>query len=225
VILLASCFRDSTSYLERHRDQVERLRKLAQEPVYVIAVEGDSYDDTYERLKEMEYTDEVLKCEHGGQKYGSVVHPLRWRQLAACGNVAVCAAVRVSEPGDRFVYVESDLVWEPETILQMTEAVGWSYHAVAPMSMCQTEARFYDIWAFVKNGRPFHAHPPYYDGWHAAAHDLVPIETAGSCFVVDSETLPQIQFSYTECIKGIGQTLTAHGKHLWLDPTATVWHP
>jgi len=225
MIIVASCFRDSTPYLERHRDQIERFRKLSHEPVYVIAVEGDSTDDTYDRLKEMEYTDEVLKVEHGGQRYGSVVHPLRWRQLAACGNVALCAATRVSEPGDRFVYVESDLVWEPETIMQMTEAVGWNYHAIAPMSMALNEARFYDIWGHMKDGRPFHAHPPYYDGWAPYAHDLVPIDTAGSCFVLDSEALPVVEFSSHDCIRGIGRTLAGHGKQLWLDPTAVVYHP
>ena len=224
MILLASCFRDSAGYVERHRDQVERLRKIADVPVFVIAVEGDSWDDTYDRLKETEHIDEVLKVEHGGQKFGSVVHPLRWRQLAVCGNVALCAAVRQFEPGDVFVYIESDLVWEPETILGLIERLKLpTVHAVAPMSMALDSSRFYDIWGHVQsNERPFHAHPPYYDGWHPAARDLVAIESAGSCFVVDERALKVIQFSHVDCIRGIGRSLMENGMQLWLDPTMTV---
>jgi hypothetical protein len=139
--------------------------------------------------------------------------------------VAICAACRVAEPGDRFVYVESDLIWEPDTIMQLVDGISNHVHAVAPMSMAWLEARFYDIWGHQKNGRRFSAHPPYYEGWNRWAHDLTPIDTAGSCFVLDRRALGVAEFSAQDCIRGIGRTLLADGMQLFLDPTASVYHP
>ncbi len=222
MIILASVFRDSVGYLERHEDQVERLRKLANEPVYVIAVEGDSTDDTYDRLKEMEYVDEILKSEHGGQKFPSIIHPMRWRQLSTACNVALCAAVRVCQPNDRFVYVESDLIWEPDVMIDLLKH---GVHAVSPMSMAADLGRFYDVFGYRKDGMRFGPYPPYYEGWTPFSHDLVPIDTSGSCFVLDSYALPKVEFSAQDCILGIGRSLAANGITLFLDPTLAVHHP
>jgi hypothetical protein len=225
VIVLGSVFRDSVGYLSRHEDQVERLRKTVDEPVYVVAVEGDSSDDTYERLAEMVYVDEILKVEHGGPKFPSVVHPLRWRQLAVACNATVCAAVRVCEPGDRFVYVESDLIWEPETVCRLLDRLTVGVHGVAPLSMCWEEARFYDVWGYEQDGRRFSPYPPYYPGWSPSAEELVPIDSSGSCFVLDTAGLRVVEFSAQDCIKGIGRSLAANGMQLFLDPTVKVFHP
>lgn len=223
MIILVSCFRDSTSYLDRYANQVQALRTLvAPESVYVIAVEGDSADDTYHDLLHDQTFDEVLRAEHGGPKFGSVIHPLRWRQLSVAGNAGLCAAQRVSRLGDRTVYVESDLIWDAQTILCLAANLA-EVPACATMSMAG--ARFYDIWGHTKDGRGFSAHPPYYPGWEAGATGLVQIDTAGSCFALAHDALQTTEFSAVDCIHGIGRSLYAHGYALFLDPSLRVEHP
>lgn len=221
-MILASVFRDASDYLDRYQDQVKALREHL--PVHVVAVEGDSRDDTWRRLQSLDFYS--LKVEHGGPRYGSIDFPTRWRQLAAACNVAMIAATRLCKPDDPFVYVESDLLWEPETILTLVDDLA-RVPAVAPMSMIwdysEDRERFYDCFGHTKNGRPFDYQAPYCDGWDPGS--LIPIDTAGSCFVTSGHYLPYLNFSPTECIRGVGQSLRDNGWQLYLDPTVKVLHP
>lgn len=222
MIFLASCWRDSASYLPRYVEQVRKLRAESNEPLHLVAVEGDSVDTTWTDLHQSHEFDSILHCEHGGPKYPSVDHPQRWRQLSTVGNVALCAALRQMHPQDRFVFIESDLTWEPATILSLADHL-LSVDAVAPMSMCG--ARFYDIWGHMRDGVRFNAHPPYYRGWTPGTQDMVPIDSAGSCFALSYEALRVAEFSAIDCIRGIGRSLRTRGFTLWIDPTLSVEHP
>ena len=53
-MILASIFRDSATYVDRYVEQVKALRELM--PVRVVAVEGDSTDDTYDQLLATDFT-------------------------------------------------------------------------------------------------------------------------------------------------------------------------
>lgn len=221
-MILASVFRNATGYLDRYQDQIEKLRVHG--PVHVVAVEGDSDDDTWRRLQSLDFYS--LKAEHGGPNYGSIDLQARWRQLAAVCNVAMCAATRFCQPDEPFVYIEADLMWEPETILTLVDDLT-RVPAVAPMSMIHDQEtgteRFYDTYGHTKDGELFELYPPYCDGWDPDS--LIPIDTAGSCFVTLGSYLPYLHFSPTECIRGIGQSLRQNGWQLYLDPTVKVVHP
>lgn len=217
-MILASIWRDSATYVDRYVGQVKALREHLD--VTVIAVEGDSMDDTYARLQATDF--HVLKCETGGPRYASVDWKPRWRQLAACGNVALVAAARMAEAlaDDVFGYVESDLIWRPVTMTTLVDDLT-RVSAVAPMSM--QGHRFYDGYGYTKDGRMFTPYEPYFDGYR---HDtLTTIDTSGSCWVMMSNLLPYVNFSPTECVRGIGQSLKEHGTRLYLDPTVYVEHP
>lgn len=221
-MIIASVFRDSAEYLERYVTQIKELREHLD--VYVIAVEGDSTDDTWAMLRDTDFY--VLKCEHGGPKYGSIDYPTRWRQIAAACQVAMIAATRLTEPDDPFCYVESDLIWEPETMLTLATDLE-RVPAVAPMSMIRQQddgsLRFYDDWGYRKNGVQFSRHEPYFDGWNPG--ELTPIDSSGSCFATLGHYLPGLDFSPTSCIRGIGESLRDNGYQLYLDPTVAVYHP
>lgn len=215
-MILASVFRDSAGYLDRYQAQIKALRE--EMDVYVVAVEGDSRDDTWQLLQDTDFY--VLKSEHGGPSYGSTDHPVRWRQIASACNVAMIAATRLCEPDEPFCYIESDLIWEPETILTLVDDLT-RVAAVAPMSMCQ--GRFYDTWGYRRNGERFVAEAPYHP--RITTDSLTPIESAGSCFVTLGHYLPFLNFSPDTCIRGIGQSLSDNGWQLFLDPTVSVEHP
>jgi hypothetical protein len=224
MIVIGSVFRDSTSYLPRYFEQVKDFAEKVNEPVKVIAAEGDSTDSTWSNLRHHRGLDvTVLKVEHGGPKFGSQVHPLRWRQLSVPCNAVVCAAQRVVGPGDRFVYVESDLIWDTTLMCGIVDDLD-EVCAVAPMSMIDGMARFYDIWGYTKDGKRFNSHPPYFPGYDPNS-GLVPIDTCGSCFGVTAQMVPHIAFSHKDCIRGVGRSLWESGYGLFLDPTLAVYHP
>jgi hypothetical protein len=216
-MILASIFRDSAAYVDRYVDQIKALREY--QPVTVIAVEGDSSDDTYDRLRATDF--HVLKAEHGGPKFGSVAHPLRWRQIAVAGSACLAAAMRlVRDDPQPFCYVESDLIWGPGVVQQLLGDLA-RVPAVAPLSM--QRGRFYDIWGYTLNDRMFRPYPPYHDDIDMLG--LSRIDTCGSMFVTRAECVDVLEFSAVDCPRGIGRSLYANGYSLWLDPTVRVEHP
>jgi hypothetical protein len=185
-------------------------------------VEGDSTDQTWKALNNnLQAGDVLLKCEHGGPYYPSQIIPMRWRQLALCCNVAITAATRDNVNGEHVVYMESDLIWGPPTILKLLAHLDHGRDAVAPMSM--QGARFYDIWGYHKDDRRFSPWPPYHPG--IVAHELTEIDSAGSCIAMRAEPATYVEFSLTDCIRGVGRSLQANDYTLWLDPTLAVRHP
>jgi len=143
-ITLCSIFRNSEDYIDRYFLQIYNLERVLGEPIRLVIAEGDSADDTYEQLEKhlVDHAegDLLLKIDHGGPTFGSVDHPQRWAQIALVCNGVMEAASEYVGPK---IYVESDLIWEPPTMIQLLEDLA-VYPAVAPMSMMGT--RFYDHW-------------------------------------------------------------------------------
>ena len=214
-MILVSVFRNASGYVERYIEQVKALRDYA--PVKVVCAEGDSDDDTYDLLRASDFT--VLKVEHGGPMFPSVDHPLRWRQLAAVCNVALCAAIREMDD-EPLVYVESDLIWDAATLLELGDLAS-RHGAVAPM--CFQNARFYDIWGYRKDGRRFNPYPPYHPD--IADSGLTEIDSAGSCIAMSPTAAEVAHFSAQNCILGIGDSLRNAGLALYLAPHLKIHHP
>lgn len=224
MIVLSSIFRDSTDYLDRYFEQVNTLREKLDEPFKLIIAEGDSTDGTYEQLvhrcQDYRLPAVVLREDHGGPKFGSENHPQRWRQIAQVCN-AVMRRVTEEKP-DRFVYVESDLVWPVDTILVVLEDLD-VYPAVAPMSMHGPSGLFWDTWGHMRNGRQFEHEPPYHP--YLGDGRFVELNSAGSCFALRGELVPDVRFSPADCIRGVGRTIREAGGKLWLDRSVDVIHP
>lgn len=205
MITIASIFRDSISYLDRYFKQIEGLRRFAD--VRLLLAEGDSTDATYKVLTEyMGLRDILVKFDHGGPNYGSVDNPARWDQIA---KVVRGLLDRFDNKGDKFVWVESDLIWRPEALQSlMQERVP-----VAPMVM--RWERFYDIWGFRIGGTGFRPVAPYY-GFYPPG--LVKIDSCGSCFVLS-------RHDYDLLGSWSGHwPFTAEGT-LYLKPLVRVEHP
>lgn len=205
-ITLCSIFRNSAGYLDRYFAQVDALREHVK--VRVVGTWGDSTDDTAARLHKHEI--EVEAFHHGGPDFGSVDNPQRWDQIAR----VVCRTLdRVGDPGDALVWVESDLIWEPDTFLTLLDDLEVA-RAVAPQVLADGSDRWYDTWGFRKDGRLFNGFPPYWPG-SMEPEGFVKIDSCGSCFVTRGDEW---------------QTWSGHwpytaGGELWLDPTVTVRHP
>jgi hypothetical protein len=217
-MILASIFRNSGRYVDRYVNQVKALRDHAD--VTVIVGEGDSVDNTYDRLLDTDFT--VLKVEHGGPSFRSRDNVLRWRHLAAVCNVVWAAAVR--EHGDEpVVWVESDIIWDASTIVALVHDLR-TVPAVAAMSYrYEDPSEFYDIWGHVKDGTPFTRYPPYHA--EISHQNLCEIDSAGSCFAIRADAVSAVEFAAADCVRGVGRSLRAAGFSLWLDPQLAVSHP
>jgi len=234
-VVLASIFRNSKSYLDRFFNQIEGLDRALRDQdkcLQLVLTEGDSTDGTYEQLwhelreRNLWQRAKLLKVDHGGPTFGSVDVAERW-----CNISKVCNATLESLPdADTVVYVESDLLWPVETMLSLIRTARYSHiDAVAPMCTHLPTGAFYDTWGHRANGTRFQPNPPYHpvlnqrDPGHQG---LVPIESAGSCIVMDGIVAKHARFTPPELgIVGFCQDIATHGFKLWLDPTLSVFHP
>lgn len=213
-MILASIFRDAEDYVERWGQQVDDLAEHVD--VRTIVAYGDCTDNTGELLEKRAVADDVvLRVDHGGPKIESVDHPRRWHQISIVCN-AVMNAVHYRIGQEPLVYVESDLIWEPATILRLVEGLK-DHDAVAPMSM--RNGRFYDIWGYVKDGVPFRE----YDWKRISGY--TPLDSAGSCIAMRPEVARVVTFGEWDCVRGLGFSISLNGYCLWLDPTVEVQHP
>lgn len=220
---LTSIFRDSVEYVDRYFEQVAKLEAHLGEEVRLVLAEGDSTDDTYEAISEhlVDHAngDELLKVDHGGPKYGSVDNPDRWARIAMVCNRVMEAASAYLGPK---IYVESDLIWTPQTMEQLLEDLA-VVPAVAPLSM--RHGSFYDIWGHRGlDGERFQSAPPYHPSINGAP--LVEIGSAGSCVVMREEVARVARFGELDCIVGLGRDIRYNAKaSLWLDTRVQVEHP
>lgn len=224
MVSLSSIFRDSADYVDSYFAQVYALEGALGEPVRLVIAEGDSTDDTYalleKQLVDHAEGDVLLKIDHGGRKFGSIDHPERWAQIALVCNGVMEAASEYLGPK---IYVESDLIWEPPTMLQLLEDLA-VYPAVAPLSI--KDGRFYDTFGHRGlDGKAFEYTEPYHEVMLRMA-PVVEIASAGSCVVMREEVAAVARFGENDCIVGLGRNIRERaGASLWLDKRVAVHHP
>lgn len=223
-VTLCSAFRSACGYLPRYFDQCHQLDALLHEQGHTLRFvwgEGDSTDATLKTLQAATYRFKasIVDCTHGGQAYGSIESWARFKQLSHVGNVIWAA---IPEDTDAVIYVESDLIWEPVTLVKLLEALT-VYPAVVPMIMDSPPAEtFYDVWGFRRNGIRFTKRFPFHaDFW---PHSVMQLDSAGSCMALRWKLAQWLSFP-EDCFVGFCRLLHEQGGELWLDPTLTVFHP
>lgn len=210
MITLSSIFREASGHLERYMAQVDALRQLVD--VRLVLGEGDSTDHTGDMLRDMVGPrDTVVTVNHGGPMFGSVDHPQRWQQIA---QVVRGVVAMVDDPGNAYVWMEGDLIWDPYVILGLLDAE----RCVAPMIFASDQPnRLYDIWGARQDGEMFSAMPPYFPKG-TPDERYVKVDSCGSCFVVPGADM--------DVVRNWGGVwpFPAGGK-LWMDTLTVVTHP
>lgn len=231
-VAVGSIFRNSAGYIDRYQAQVRALGSLltqSADRLRLVLVEGDSADDTWDRLAAWRdsATEDVtlVKREHGGPSFGSVENPQRWAQIAyACNGVLEA----LTEADEALVYVESDLIWHPSVIRSLLWHLEVDDVAtVSPLSMHHV-GFFYDTWGYRSGGARFGYHPPYHPMLaEPAPHPagLYPLDSAGSCIVTRGEAARAARFAEPEGIVTWCDAMRAAGYAHWLDPSLKVIHP
>lgn len=223
-IAIGSIFRNSESYIDRYADQIMHLRTMA--PMHdfeLLLVEGDSTDHTWKRLQQT-FGSVVTKREHGGPLFSSVDDVVRWRQSSFVWEGVL---QRVTFDTDVFIYVESDLIWEPEVMLLLMHHLEKSgVDAVAPM--CFRSDYHYDTWGLRgADGNCFGLWFPFHEELkEPSLTGLWPISSAGSCLVMRGEVARTCHFDPADlAIVGFCRNAAENGYQLWLDPMLKVRHP
>mgnify|MGYP001599850241 FL=1 len=236
-IAIASMFRNAESYISHYTTQMADLTGhlcgLGYD-IHLIAAEGDSTDQTWTVLNErLNYLFgrirhvsaqsklTILQVNHGGPVFGSIDNEQRWRNISmVCDKI-----LEAVDPEDTFlVYVESDLLWDADTMQYLLGRLEDSgIDAIAPICIHKPTGLCYGTWDLRKNGQRFQAHKPYHP---EVGLDLTPIDSAGACIVMRGEVARSCRFSPPELgIVGFGHDISAHGYRLMLDPTLFVFHP
>jgi hypothetical protein len=225
-VCLCSSFRNSAAYIDRYFEQVEGLGCLLaarQDRLQLILGYGDSTDNTGELLFEaasFACGALLVECNHGGPWFGPVVDAQRFRQLAFVANrVWKC----VPGDADAVLWVESDLIWQPATLVALINDLE-AVPAVAPMVMDGPES-FYDVWAYRRRGRNFTKQPPYHRDLADCDEDLLTLESAGSCVAVRGRYARQLCFPEEDVFAGFCHQLRQIGGSVWLNRWAFVCHP
>lgn len=226
---VTSLFRTAAGTMDGYFERIAALRVALEargDSLRLILSEGDSIDSTWAELKRRTkgYDATLVRKNHGGPYYGSVVNSERFWQLSLAANAAMdCIGPDV----DAWAFVERDLDWTPEMFLALVDHLA-TVPCVVPMIL--QEGWFYDTWAYRLDGDCFGAWPPYHEGLKQGPglpmkEGLVRIDTAGSFVVLRGDLARVCRFQSEDAIVGLCRDVYAHGGSVWLDMTLSARHP
>jgi hypothetical protein len=227
MLVIGGNFRNSCRYLDRYDRQFTELSQAMTRrgvATWGVFAEGDHSDDTRAELyRRFGMRACIVPREHGGPDLGSVDTPQRWKMSGWVSNGVMENMPHSMSDDDVFLWVESDLIWNTETMLALIDHTI-TYPCVAPM--CWAGKNFYDTFGHRKDGVQFGPFPPYHEALKSVRPgELVQIDSAGSCFAMWGECARVARFSEVDSILGVGRTLYKHGYSFWLDPSLGVRHP
>lgn len=228
-IAIWSLFRDSAGeYLSEYRRRIDAL-DYPRENIRLYLGEGDSNDSTLLELTAYGIADDrvrIIKRDTGQPYLGHTTDPARMATLEITGN-AVWDAITNDLWCDYGLMLESDLLFKPD-LLKRLVASKPDADIVAPMiwlKYADGGGRFYDIWAFRKNGVCFPPNPP---AWYAANYQSKPfiVDSAGSVLLIKEEVLlAGARFTATEAVVGMCNDARKMGFTIYCDPEIHVVHP
>ena len=226
--------------LWRYYEQAKALDYPA-EYLRFCLVEGNSDDDTFQRLQQMatelSYV-EVAKLDAPRAPSGyAEITPERMARVSVVANRAINMAL-LEGPCDYFLWLESDLIWGSELLQNLLETkdIFSDGDITAPLVLVHDSDTFYDVWAFRQGyeqvNRQGGTYGPGCFNWEPPYHPCVSldnpfeVDSAGTCLLIPAATLREgVRFTSDEAIVGLCKMATARGHMIWVDPEVIVWHP
>lgn len=199
-IVIVSAFRQMSGRINRYFRQAHALQAHVGDDhsVRVVAVEGDSTDETDRELVSMaelwQMPLQLVKHDHGKPWFGSTEAADR---LEALTGVMKAGLAGVKKTDDLMLYVESDLIWTPHevgSVIDIAFEQREDFDIVAPLTFAG-EA-FYDIWGFVGlDGERFSPFHPYHPDIERAG--VSEVKSVGSCFAMRAEAVLKVGTKFT----------------------------
>ena len=222
---MLSAFHNASGYAARFANQVQALSGMIASDGYTLRCvwgEGDSTDGTLAALRDLadRCNASVVDVTHGKTVHGSVVSAERFETMAGVW------AIMFDQIGtdDIVVVCEPDLVWQPDALATLIGdtiacpvACGMVWHN------SKDGQRFYDTWAYRKDGEAFSMIKPYHAGINGKR--LVELDSAGSCLAIRGDLARAFRLSPADVLVGFCRDVRGAGGSIWLDTTVDIVHP
>ena len=218
-IAICALFRNSARYIDYFRAVANAQAREDIDLIFSF-VEGDSTDDSYQRLQAWAREDPRVHLAKVD------VEPVmdfadRVAKWAMLGNVAVEQALQTA--CDRVLWCESDLVLPNDLLEQL---VAEPCDIVAPA--IYLGSMFYDTWGFRGlDGNRFANVEPYHREFRH--HALVPLSSVGSCVLFRREIFDQgVRFRGTYddgLLVGVCRDAATLGFRTFMDSRVAILHP
>lgn len=228
-IVLGSFFRDSqgkqvTNWIKQCEElyQVCRVNGCN---FRAVAVEGDSKDDTFAELDSWSrnwrtsFPLQIKRHHTGAPRYGSTEAPERMAALSPVGNALLDCVLPTD---DVLLYVESDLLWDADDMLQLAVIAAGQRAVVSPLIMAGD--LFYDIWAFRKDGERFSPFPPFRPEWKGVLRGQLEVDSVGSCLAIPAVWAQRIRMTTGALVEWCNNARAA-GCKIYCNPSFVVRHP
>lgn len=215
-VVMMSLWRDDTN--KRLEDRIQAL--LSKEGVTRwVWVVGNSQDATEDILRQTakRYNRRDITVIRFDSDNVSEVPRDRAIRLSETANAGLDT---VRDDDDVWVIHESDLV-SPDDVV--TRLLSHGKDSVAGMVWLGEGGKFYDVWAYRKDGVKFRAHHPY----HAAyiPDGVFEVDSYGSVFSFPAQALRDGVRCKDMCVLDICAGLKKKGYTLWVDPTLDIIQP
>lgn len=235
-IVIVSLFRNMSTRINAYFQQVRALQDHVgpDHPVQVIAVEGDSHDDTERELGKFaelwQVPLELVKHDHGGPEFGSTEDPERLEALTGVLKAGLDAAREIAGKVDDPVvlYVESDLKWHPHqagSVIDLAFRREDGFDVVAPMVFAGQA--FYDIWGFVgRDGERFSPYAPFHRSLLRRNKTIIEVSGVGSCFALRGDALEKIRrVAGKEALRSFCKVARMAKLRIGVAPAFRIEHP
>lgn len=234
-VSIGCMMRDAESYFSRWRSQIERLAYRLSDQGYgltCVVLENDSMDLTREKLAEFrteaEFEVVIAHLVTGADYWPSTDSTERWRHLAnICERVRGLQAMTES---DMHIYAECDLQWDPQTALDLVDAVqAHPTGSYSPLLMCGWDrAAYYDTWGTAGlDGVSFTAQRPFHESL-LYGRDFVAVDSVAGMTVCTDEVLKAsswINHDRPECYRTWCASIWAAGYSVQLSTKHSIYHP
>lgn len=215
--------RTGAHYLEAFFDRVEKLNTLV--PLRVIVGENDSQDTSRDMLdywaQYATYPVTVLDCGDGSPHFSSVDDPVRWASISGVMNKVLD---QLSESDDRVLYVDADLIWEPEMVVRLLAKLRpGEVDVLAPIAWSDIHNRPYDLWGTRRRGERIHPRI----GWFPTVQSrgMLNVDSAACLNVMDGRWAREARFGPDNANVGWHDAMRERGARIWLDMDERVVHP
>lgn len=223
-VTICTPMRDSSPRLDAYIARVNAL-DYPSEQLRIVIAEGDSVDDTGQRVQMWAREDPRVTMVHadtGKPRYGSVVHPERFEVLAHVFNAALAQVDTAWST--HVLFLPDDISFEPDLLHRL---LAHNVAIVAPLVWGDWygNAYFYDTWAFSRKNIG-----NFYNFSRAWANDnlpqgLIEMDTVGGTMLMRSLVIAAgCRYTPQEVDRGLCKMASAYGFDIWCDTMTNVRH-
>lgn len=183
-----------------------------------ICIEGDSTDDTYEKLQQVQgFRTIVRKVDQGTPHYGSYAIPERLEALGKLWNLGL--EIALDEGAEHLLMLDADIT-TPSRMLN--RLIGHKKDVVSPMFFFEKSVFWRDTWGYHAGGSDFMNRYPYHRNYNGRG--LFEVDCVGVPFMRRAVAESGARYGPHE-VRSLCAEVKAKGFSVWVDPGMAIYHP